>query len=198
MNHILTQIVESVGLTGFWADLLVSGIIATVAMLFAILVGLGIEKLNRVLIGKSKVMQFVLNRIMFVGTVFHELSHALFAVLTGAKVLKIKCFTLFDKTRLGYVEFAYCGKRLKQALQASFISCAPVMTGFITVPLFFKLGLAGYGILWSLLFFYISLSILVHMKMSKTDLKLYLKGAVLTFPLLTLVILSGRFLLGIR
>ena len=202
MNKLLTNIISQTSLTGFKADLLISLVLAVTTMLAAIIVGMLIQNLNNFLMRKSSKAAFVLNRVMFLGTMHHELSHALFAILTGAKVLKIKCFTLFDKERLGYVNFAYSGGKLKQALQGSFIACAPVLTGFLTVPLFANLAIMSIAQqispVWAPICLYIAISILCHMRMSRADLKIYLKGSLVTLPLLTLMILCGRFLMGLR
>ena len=125
LNLWLTKQMAAWRLSEFQLDLATSAILSALLMVLVILVGFLVEKLDRFLMDTAsmatgkKVASFLLNRVMFIGTVFHELSHALFAVLTGAKVKKIRCFTLFSKEMLGYVEFAPTGNKAKQALQLS-------------------------------------------------------------------------------
>lgn len=202
LNLWLTKQMAAWRLSGFQLDLATSAILSALLMVLVILVGFLVEKLDRFLMDTAsmatgkKVASFLLNRVMFIGTVFHELSHALFAVLTGAKVKKIRCFTLFSKEMLGYVEFAPTGNKAKQALQLSLISCAPVMTGFFTVPCFcilarYPLAPMAFRVFCG----YTAISILCHMSMSKWDLQLYGRGAVITFPMLTMLIYVARFFL---
>ena len=48
---------------------------------------------------------FIFNRLTFIGVFHHELSHALLATVTGAKVTKIVFFHP-DGDRLGYVTYS--------------------------------------------------------------------------------------------
>ena len=84
---------------------------------------------------------------------------------------------------MGYVEFIPQGGKVKKALQTSLTSCAPVLTGFVTVPFFFRLGLSD------------DASIACHMSMSVEDLKLYGRGAVFTYPILVASLYAYRVLL---
>lgn len=198
----IIQLFEAAGLTGLSLDLISCMVFAVVVMGSVVIVGTAIERLDTFLTTAMaeatgrRIALFVINRVMFIGTVFHELSHALFAVATGAKVRKIRCFTLFSKDMLGYVEFIPQGGKLKKSLQTSLTSCAPVLTGFVTVPFFYHVGTApGLSLLMRLICFYTSLSILCHMSMSVEDLQLYGKGAVFSYPILVLSLYAYRVLL---
>lgn len=198
----IIHLLEGAGLSGLVLDLVACAICAAVTMGFVVVFGTLVERADMFLTtamaqatGRRAAL-FVINRVMFIGTVFHELSHALFAIITGAKVKKVRCFTLFSKDMLGYVEFIPQGGKLKKALQTSLTSCAPVLTGFVTVPLFFRMSMAdGLSIGMRLLCFYTSISIACHMSMSVEDLGLYKKGAVFTYPVLVASLYAYRVLL---
>ena len=198
----IIQFFAGIGLAGLPLDLISCGAFAAIVMGFVVVVGTIVERLDTFLTTAlaeatgRKVALFVINRVMFIGTVFHELSHALFAIATGAKVRKIRCFTLFSKDMLGYVEFIPQGGKIKKALQTSLTSCAPVLTGFVTAPFFFGVGIGpGLSLGLRLLCMYTALSIVCHMSMSVEDLQLYGKGAVFTYPVLVLTLYAYRVLL---
>lgn len=181
------------------AGIVISMAVTAALMFSVILVGRLVGKMNGFLINKMsfvtgrRVARFVIDRVMFAGTVFHELSHALFAKISGAKVTKIRCFVLFSKDTLGYVNFVTQGSQVSQAIQSCLTSCAPVLTAFVTVPLFVWLALTySGGFLWNLVFGYCAISILCHASMSSADLDLYKKGAVWVYPMLTLFVFAVR------
>ncbi len=116
------------------------------------------------------------NTLTFPGVVYHELSHALFAAVTGAKVNEIK---LYQKRagHLGYVNYTPRGPWALRSLQMTLASCAPVVMGVLAEAVIvyafmaFSLPVWGKGIL-----IYLAISVLVHMDMSPADLKSYGKG----------------------
>ena len=59
---------------------------------------------------------FIFNRLTFIGVFHHELSHALLATVTGAKVTKIVFFHP-DGDRLGYVEYVTRGNIIMRSIQ---------------------------------------------------------------------------------
>lgn len=183
-------------------DIAASAAIAAILMALVILIGRLVDRFTHFLAKKlskasgKNIALFIINRVMFIGTVFHELSHALFAVLTGAQVTKIKCFLLFSKEQLGYVNFIPQGGKVKQSVQKCLVSCAPVMTGLITIPIFIAAMLRQDLPIYANIFCgYCAISILCHMSMSKPDLDLYARGAVVTYPILTAIVLLIRYLL---
>ena len=180
-------------------NLVISAALTAAIMFFVIIIGRLIDKLDNFLINKMAsvtgrgIARFILNRVLFMGTVFHELSHALFAKISGAKVTKIRCFVLFSKDTLGYVSFTPQGNPASQAMQSCLTSCAPVLTAFVTVPLFSYLALTySGGFLWNLVFGYCAISALCHASMSDVDLDLYKKGAICVYPMLVLLVFALR------
>ena len=67
---------------------------------------------------------FIMNGLTFVGTIHHELSHALYALITGAKVTNVEVFKPKDD-RLGCVEFIPRGNWFTKALQMTLSGIAP-------------------------------------------------------------------------
>ena len=117
------------------------------------------------------------NYVLFFGVVVHELSHALFALITGAKITKIALFKP-DNGSLGHVEFQTRGDAFSRALQLSVSACAPVVVGsvLLTALIFKVFPVLSTAIQW-VLTIYASVSVLFHMNMSKADLNCYFKGA---------------------
>ena len=159
---------------------------AAIVMLSVIIVGRLIDRLGACVVSRSgsktwaKTASFIINRVLFIGT-----------TLAGAKVTKIRCFVLFSKDTLGYVEFTTRGNPASRAMQECLSACAPVMTAFVTVPLFTYLALTySGGIIWNLLFGYCAVGILFHASMSRTDVGLYKKGAVVVYPMLSLLLFA--------
>ena len=116
------------------------------------------------------------NRVLFLGTIIHELSHALFATLSGAKVTKIKLFNFKDDV-LGYVNYMTQGNKLKQAFQMSLTSCAPTVAG-ISIDIFVVWYMLNFktNIATKLLLIFVLLCVTDHMSMSNLDIKNYIKG----------------------
>ena len=116
------------------------------------------------------------NYLTFPGVVYHELSHALVAIITGAKVDSVTLFEVEDD-HLGEVIYYPRGNFIFQSIQIALTSCAPVITGI--VGLYFGLTyLASHTLKIPLmiLFIYLLLCVFMHMTMSNEDLVQYLKG----------------------
>ena len=127
----------------------------------------------------------------YLGTVIHELSHATFAFLTGAKVNRI---TLIPKgTTLGSVEYTPRGNKFFQGLQMSLSAIAPTVVG---TALLLWLLLGVHPLLtevWHyVLFYYVALSILFHMDLSLQDLRNFFAG-IGPFLVLSFVVLLIAF-----
>ena len=111
----------------------------------------------------------------YIGTVIHELSHATFAFLTGAKVEKI---TLIPHgTTLGSVEYTPRGNKFFKGLQMSLSSIAPTFVGTLLLFLMFTKVHPMLTEAWHyVLFYYLALSILFHMDLSLQDLRNFFQG----------------------
>lgn len=124
----------------------------------------------------GQVPAFILrNYLTYPGTVHHELSHALIAFLTGAKVLRIN---LFPKgNALGSVELEPRGNLFLRSLQLSLSAIAPVLLGVSSLVLLMRFVLNNLGEVWQyILFWYFFISILLHMSMSGADYANFFKG----------------------
>ncbi len=117
----------------------------------------------------------IINYLFFPGVMLHELSHALLAVLTGAKVTEVALFKKEGKS-LGHVNFKNRGNKLLVTLQYIFISSAPMFCGaIITYACWY--GVFHIGTLWlRILLGYIGTAMFFHMTMSPQDIKVYVKG----------------------
>lgn len=135
---------------------------------------------------------FLFNRLTFIGVFHHELSHALLATITGAKVKKIVFFHP-DGDRLGYVEYATRGNVIFRSVQQTMASIAPVFCGALTsAGIYYYMSvstLAGWQIV---LLWYALISIIIHMTMSGQDFKVMWKG----IPVVYLIILAAVYFLG--
>lgn len=132
----------------------------------------------------------LINYITFPGVMHHELSHALFAFLTGAKVTEIKLFRIHHKDgALGYVSYAPRGNFIMQSIQKVLASIAPIICGCITCSLlyFYVQPIAAENTLGLCLYYYILVSIILHMSLSKQDITV-MKGGLLVVILLMTVI----------
>ena len=140
-------------------------------------------------IGGNKAAFFIRNYLTYAGTVHHELSHALFIVLTGGKVKKI---TLIPKGRkLGSVEFSCRGNFFFRGLQLSLPALAPVLCGLISLSLMHAFLLPYCLQNWQLaLYYYFFISIFFHMTLSRQDMENFWHG----LPSLLLLLFLLNFL----
>lgn len=188
MFRYIDGVILSFNLSGWQSDLVASLIFVLLILSAVPVIGAvmnKIELLQMRLLSKLfgvRIAGFICNRLLFMGTVIHELSHALFAFLSGAVVTKIRCFTLFSKDTLGYVMFSTKGNTFKQSFQLAFTSCAPTVTGCLLIMLLTCLFRnPNTSILYKVIIIYLGLSIADHMSMSPVDTKNYLKGCMCIF-----------------
>lgn len=119
---------------------------------------------------------FVANYLSFVGVVHHELSHALFAFVSGAKINKISLFHPEGQS-LGKVELTPRGNFITRSIQLTLSAIAPVVMGTVTEYLLFTYAWPSLTEFWQkILLIYIMVSIFLHMTMSSADIKNALKG----------------------
>lgn len=128
------------------------------------------RKLLSIFVGK-KFAIFILNYATFIGTIHHELSHAIFAILTGAKILSVRLFTI-NRYKLGSVTYQLRGGIFRKALQQTIVSMAPLLTAIPTSYILFKYGYSGTeNILFKSFILYAIISIILQSSMSRQDIK---------------------------
>lgn len=116
------------------------------------------------------------NWLTFVGVVHHELSHALFCLLTGAKVKKIVLFKP-EGTTLGKVIYSNRGGIILSSIQNALSAVAPVVIGFISEFILITIVLTNCKTGWQKgITLYLIISIFTHMTMSWQDIKMGLLG----------------------
>lgn len=139
------------------------------------------------------VADFIMNNLSFVGTMHHELSHALFAFVTGANVTKIELYNPKEGS-LGSVSYYTCGNIFYRSLQCVLASVAPVVCGYFSLNLIIHKLYPLATVLWQkCAILYLIFSIFVHMTMSPQDIKVALKGLPVTLIVLFVVIYYFNF-----
>lgn len=181
MNDLLTQVREQ--------PLLLPILIPTAAAASVIIIGMLIGAVRNLitkfifrLTGNKKLTLLIMNYVTFPGTVIHELSHALFATMTGAKVTEISFFPKGDT--LGHVNYITNGGILAKRIQLSLTSCAPVITGLIIqIPVIWaaEKGYFDRPLIMAVVI-YTDISIITHADMSRTDLSNYIRGLKILLP----------------
>lgn len=168
--------------------------ISAVIITFAIPVfGLIVEGINKDiynilarLLG-AKTAMIIVNWVTFPGVVHHEMAHALFGIVTGAKIKEMELFKP-SGTSLGYVKFAFSGNIILRSIQYVFISIAPIVCGSISTVLIFYYTKSNSFSIWVLiLIIYLLISIIFHMTMSTQDLKVMFKGVWFIFILVLII-----------
>lgn len=131
----------------------------------------------------TKLTLFIVNRLTFIGTIHHELAHALLALITGAKVTRVRLLE-FGGSNLGSIEYIARGNIITKSIQHTFTAYAPVICGFITEYLM----LTKININSNILKYYIMFSILIHMTMSTQDIKMCLRGLPICILILAVIL----------
>lgn len=171
------------------------------SLILALIVMLAIPLFGLVLDGLMKILFKVLSeftswhfayilvtRLTFIGVIHHELAHALFRVLTGAKIKKINLFKP-QGDQLGSVDFYFRGNFILIAIQRAMTAIAPTVCGAITSSIIiFVLSSQTLPLYAIILLVYSLVSIVIHMTMSKQDIKVMLKGYPIVFLLVYLVV----------
>ena len=183
----------------FWAALVYAVLVPLVLWAVGLIVhGVSALLTNILAVVTGPSLAFVArNYLTYIGTVVHELSHALFAVLTGAKVTRI---TLVPHgATLGSVDFVPRGPRFFKGLQLSLTSIAPTVVGAAAIIFLFIKVYPLLTLTWHyILFWYLAVSILFHMNLSPQDLKNFSRGILpflATIYLIALAILAiGKYM----
>ena len=143
----------------------------------------------------SRAAYLLYNLVLFVGVVHHELSHALLAFITGAKVTQVNLYK-WDKNNntLGSVSFIPRGPVMLQSIQLCLSAIAPVLMGFVSVTgMFIYYSVHGVSGYYLILFWYVFISILCHMRLSLQDIKMAIKGLPMCYVLLVIIFYTFNF-----
>ena len=135
----------------------------------------------------------IANYLTFVGTMHHELAHAIFAFCTGAKIIKIDLFYPEGHT-LGKVIFKPRGNAITKSIQLTMSAIAPVVLGCITEYFLISYvsanSLSGIA---SFVIYYLIISILLHMTMSKQDIENAIEGLPICTIIVYWIVFATRF-----
>lgn len=177
----------------------IASLICTAIMIFAVLlIGAimnGLQRLQINLLEKVfglKASLFICNYVTIPGTILHETAHAIFGLITGAKITAISYLDTKGDS-LGHVDYIVRGPAPFRAIQHTMIACAPVFAGIIAQ--FFLMNAIFYGhfSIWAkILFWYLVISVIDHMSMSSVDVKHYFQGMWAVAPL----VFAAFFLYG--
>ncbi len=139
-------------------------------------------------------VEVFVNYLFFPGVMLHELSHALMALLTGAKLTEVKLFKKEGKS-LGHISFTPRGSRIMISIQEVFIASAPMFFGAMIAFASFKLMLFIPWSAWLLKIFagYVGVSMFFHMTMSTQDVKVFVKGV----PIIMVLVFTESMLLNL-
>ena len=173
----ITAILETLVLI---AAILLTGFIVNMADIISV-------KMLSLIVGAGPAF-LIRNYITWPGTVLHELSHALFAFILGAKIREINLFPKGET--LGSVSIVPRGNLILRSLQLSFSAIAPIVTGFIGIILMWNYLQPGLNKVWHyILFWYFMISIFFHMSLSPEDRKNFFSGIIPTAVLIFLIFL---------
>ena len=175
--------------------------VAIVVPFAVILVGYGINMLGLTLAQLVGLFMdpwfvyFIINYLFFPGVMIHETAHALFALLTGAKVSEVALFKK-EGNSLGHVSIQHRGSSVLVAVQSIFISSAPMYVGAAVVYTCYRLITSGVlPYLWlKILVGYLGVAMFFHMTMSPQDIKVYVKGIPIFMLILFIVMIILRLL----
>ena len=123
----------------------------------------------------------IVGYLTYPGVLFHELSHALAAILSGARVTGISLGRVAAADGsgwvLGSVSFVPRGPKLLQAFQLALTGIAPALTGLAGLAALVHFGpaLCSKPWHWALLA-YLFICVLLHMDLSSADITRILEG----------------------
>ena len=188
-------------IAGILPDNIILRSLAETLLIFAIMLGLGcvvalvnwvISWVLAMIIGVIPTF-LIMNFATYPGTVHHELSHALLIFLTGGKVEKI-CLVPSPAT-LGHVEFRTRGNIFFRSLQLSLSAVAPVLCGLVTEALLFIYVYPAAVQTWQkVLFFYLAISIFIHLTLSIQDLINFFQGLLPSIAVFFLIFLAVNYI----
>lgn len=174
-------------------DVLVVVAMAVVAMLASSLLQ-AVTKGVIALVAGSASADLIEGYLTYPGVVFHELSHALFATISGAKVtgISLSRTPLADGSGyvLGSVTFVTRGNRVLRSFQLALTGVAPLITGLAAMYLMLRYAFPACTKPWHwAVWGYLFLCVLLHTELSGTDLTRILEGLPIILLILFVVFL---------
>lgn len=170
--------------------IITASIIIVTILSIGILCSINRYTMVRVLASRFNTAQLVDKWLFILGTIHHELSHLIVAVLTGAKVTGVKLFSIRnDSDALGYVTFIARGPLVFRLIQRGLVSIAPIVCGCVSIYLLYYYGLQGKQWLdvQALISLFVIISIVHHMSMSKQDLLVGALGIIVVYLILIII-----------
>lgn len=135
-----------------------------------------------------------LTKITFPGVIVHECSHALGAILTGAKIVKFHPFYMFVRSggTLGQVEVIFSRGIIISSIQRYFVSVGPIIGGTLAVIKLYDWQVYTDEIM--ALKWWLIISIILHMDLSEQDIKVLLPGLPVMILIGISILLLMRFI----
>lgn len=157
--------------------------------------------------GSQKTSYLLEGYLTYPGVVYHELSHALFGFLSGARIGKISLRRIDEPdgtTTLGSVQLYVSTHPLMGAVQLTFSGIAPSVMGMLALVLMCLFAFPNCTTWWMwVLWIYAFVCVLLHSEMSRQDLKEAGRGLpiimvamfllFMVFPIDVLGIMQGIF-----
>lgn len=140
---------------------------------------------------------FFVNYLTFLGVILHELSHAILAILTGAKVKHIRFFAP-NGNSLGSVTMVPRGNFITKSIQEGLSALAPAFCSILWLYLLKKF-LYPYTVdntVILILFAYLCISIILHASLSGADIRVGLKGLPGCFLVIFFILFIGKIYPG--
>ena len=177
----------------------VSAVLTILVIVVPVAVGIllsGLKRLEIIMIAglNHSLVRFFMHYVTFPGIVIHELSHLIFAVITGTEVRDV-CFFEDDDGRLGHVTTHSRGPWFIVAVQYTLIAIAPVIVGLTLGFLLLQYVFAEqHSLGMNIGLWYLIICLINHSTMSKSDIEGYFRGVwIFVVPLFTLFWILGLF-----
>ena len=143
----------------------------------------------------NKIADKIINNLMFIGVMHHELAHSVVAFITGCKITKIDLYKPNRrKGTLGSVEYVNRGNIIVQGIQNTFTPIAPVLLGIISLWLLNKYAIELRPEIWyKCIIIYCMVCIFLHMQLSRADIKIFVSGMLVVIPIVYIAMYYTKF-----
>ncbi len=155
-------------------------------LIISILIGsFLIYKLKNLFLTQVSASKIWLYFLLYPGVVLHELSHAVFCLIFGVRIKRMKLFSQGE----GFVE--YESKR-KNQIRDFFISTAPLVIGLLFLVLIYKIFSTQVNIIliWKIVLIYLGFSVFLSMFPSSRDIANSAVASILI--LLTIIVFRNK------